>query len=336
MPLARTATALRPRLHLVAASLFVAVASAPLPSGVARAQDSAAAETLFQEGKALVAEGKIAEACPKFEASYELDRSLGTLLNHADCLEQNGEAARSHARFGEAARRAEAEGDDRAGFAKQRRDALEAKVGRLSLKLRRGTEALVVRVAGLDLSDTALGLPIVVDPGKVEVLVLREREVLEKREVEVGAAGTAELALDLAAISAAHPTEREVKLGPPDPTQATIGIIGMGVGLAGLATFGVLEGIAFGQRAEAGGEGGCIERGDSMLCSPQGYDLMQRAGDFAEVGQWVGIAGATIFAVGLTVFLTAPSEGEPIEPAPVAIAPWIGPGTAGLVIGGRL
>lgn len=334
MPLASKATRLRPRFHLVAASLLVA--SAALPVGVARAQDSAAAETLFQEGKALVAEGKITEACPKFEASFELDRSLGTLLNLADCLEQNGQLARSFVRFGEAERLAAAEGDDRAGFAKQRRDALEAKVGRLSLKLRRGAEALVVRVAGLDLSDTALGLPIVVDPGKVEVLVLREREVLEKREVEVGAAGTAELALDLAAISAAHPTKSEVKLGPPDPTQATIGIIGMGVGLAGLATFGVLEGIAFGQRAEAGGEGGCIERGDSMLCSPQGYDLMQRAGDFAEVGQWVGIAGATIFAVGLTVFLTAPTEGEPIDEAPVAVAPWIGPGTAGLVIGGRL
>jgi hypothetical protein len=330
------ALALRPRLRGLAACFALAAASLGLPTGVAQAQDSAAAETLFREGKALVAEGKITEACPKFEASLELDRSLGTLLNLADCLEQNGELARAFVRFGEAAKLAESEGDDRAGFAKERRDALVPKVGRLSLKVTRGTEALVVQVAGRPLSDTALGLPIVVDAGKVEVFVLRERDVLEKREVDVAAGDSAELALDLAAISAAHPSTSEVKLGPPDPTQATIGIIGMGVGLAGLATFGVLEGIAFGQRAEAGGEGGCIERGDSMLCSPQGYELMQRAGDFAEVGQWVGIAGATIFAVGLTVFLTAPTEGEPIEQAPVAIAPWIGPGTAGLVIGGRL
>jgi hypothetical protein len=337
MSLARSSTpVLHPALRALAACLTVAAATLSLPAGVAFGQDSAAAETLFQEGKALVADGKIAEACPKFEASFELDRSLGTLLNLADCLEQNAELALSFQRFGEAAKLAEAEGDERAAFARERRDALEAKVGRLSLKVTRGTEALEVQVAGRKQSDTALGLPIVVDAGKVEVLVLRGRDVLEKREVDIAAGGTAELGLDLAAIAAAHPNAKEAKLGPPDPTQATLGIIGMSVGLAGVATFAVLEGIAFGQRAEAGGEGGCVERGDSMLCSPQGYELMQRAGDFAEVGQWIGVAGATIFAVGLTVFLTAPTEGEPIEEAPMTIAPWIGPGTAGLVIGGRL
>ena len=51
-----------------------------------RERQDAAAETLFREGKALGTDGKIAEACPKFEASLELDRSLGTLLNLADCL----------------------------------------------------------------------------------------------------------------------------------------------------------------------------------------------------------------------------------------------------------
>jgi hypothetical protein len=302
----------------------------------ARAQDSAAADTLFREGKALVAEGKVAEACPKFEASLELDRSLGTLLNLADCLEQSGAKAASYVRWSEAVQLAEKAGDDRAAFAKERLDALEASVGRLSLRVTRGVEPLIVEVAGKRLSDTALGLPIVVDPGAIEVRVLRAAKLLETKSVDVAAGATAELTLDLAAIGAAHPEKKQVELGPPDPTQATIGILGIGVGLAGLATFAVLEGIAFGQRAEATEPGGCVERGEALLCTPQGTTLMNRAGDYAEVGQWVGVAGLTVFAVGLTVFLTAPTEGEPLEPAPVAIAPWFSPQGGGLVIGGRL
>ncbi|HMO27519.1 MAG TPA: hypothetical protein PKB10_14760, partial [Tepidisphaeraceae bacterium] len=40
--------------------------------------------------------------------------------------------------------------------------------------------------------------------------------------------------------------------------ELTIGILGMGLGLAGLATFAVLEGVAFAQRSEATEPGGCV------------------------------------------------------------------------------
>jgi thioredoxin-like negative regulator of GroEL len=64
------------------------------------AQDnSAAVEGLFAEGKKLAAEGKLAEACPKFLASYNLENRSGALLNLADCYEKTGQLATAWARF---------------------------------------------------------------------------------------------------------------------------------------------------------------------------------------------------------------------------------------------
>src|SRR5262245_345886 len=48
----------------------------------------AEAETLFEEGKRLVAAGKIDEGCSRFEESLRIDRAGGTLLHLAACREQ--------------------------------------------------------------------------------------------------------------------------------------------------------------------------------------------------------------------------------------------------------
>jgi hypothetical protein len=61
-------------------------------AGVAAAQDHAGeAEQLFREGKRLMKENKLAEACTAFETSNRLDPSVATLMNLADCREKNGQ-----------------------------------------------------------------------------------------------------------------------------------------------------------------------------------------------------------------------------------------------------
>ena len=50
----------------------------------ARADDTAAADALFNDGKALLAEGRAAEACPKFQASFHRSRlSVSRSKRHA-------------------------------------------------------------------------------------------------------------------------------------------------------------------------------------------------------------------------------------------------------------
>jgi hypothetical protein len=69
--------------------LLLSVAVLVGSAGVAQAQDSSVAERLFREGKRLMGEKKIAEACKAFEGSYRKDPAVTTLMNLADCREKN-------------------------------------------------------------------------------------------------------------------------------------------------------------------------------------------------------------------------------------------------------
>src|SRR5258708_17204770 len=130
------------RLQMVAALVAASVALR------AHADDSEGADALFQDAKELMTANRAAEACPKFEASYKLEKKLGTLLNWSDCLEQTGKIASAFAHFAEAMDWAEREHDDRASFAQQRRDALKPRLPKLLLDVKLGQEKLALAVNG--------------------------------------------------------------------------------------------------------------------------------------------------------------------------------------------
>jgi len=94
---------------VVALVAFIAVTAART---TARAQSSTAqAETLFREGKDLIAKGKIAEACAAFDASQKLDPTIATLLNQASCREKNGQLATAWGLFLDAERQSRSASD---------------------------------------------------------------------------------------------------------------------------------------------------------------------------------------------------------------------------------
>jgi len=94
---------------IIVAALFAVIAAR---TG-ARAQSSTAqAETLFRQGKDLIAHGKIAEACAAFDASQKLDPTIATLLNQAACREKNGQLATAWGLFLDAERQSRAASDE--------------------------------------------------------------------------------------------------------------------------------------------------------------------------------------------------------------------------------
>ena len=58
----------------------------------AAAEDAAQAEKMFTDAKALLAAGKLAEACDAFAASQKLESSPSTLMNLGDCRQKNGQS----------------------------------------------------------------------------------------------------------------------------------------------------------------------------------------------------------------------------------------------------
>ena len=322
------------RRSLLAATL---VAASAFPA-IARGDDTAAAGALFADGKALQEAGNWAEACPKFEAAFELDPTLGTLLNVADCREHTQDLAVALDAWDRAIALAKDKADPRQSFASERRDKLAPRVPRLTLDVSQGSEKLAVVVDGKPIEEARWGLAFAVDPGAVVVEVQRGDDVLETKRLELAEGASERLALDLAAIAKAHPPKTRRLKEPVSPAQSYAGITVLSVGLGAIAGFAILEGVAFAQHAEA--EDGCRDApdGGSRLCTPQAYEISEYAGDLAEAGQWLGLAGLTTAAVGLTVFLTAPKD-EPAavaKPGVSAIVPWITPTGAGLTVGGAL
>src|SRR5262245_7592757 len=98
------------------------------------AQSTAAAEALFQEGRRLAADGKIAEACAKFEASYHTVPALGVRLNLARCWRQLGRTASAWAEYRGAAEMAARAHDPRENEARQRAEELAPLVAHLTVK----------------------------------------------------------------------------------------------------------------------------------------------------------------------------------------------------------
>lgn len=95
----------------------------------ARAGAPSEAERRFDEGKALIASGQVAEACAAFEASNRLEPGIGTTLHLARCRETLGELAAARATFDEARVMANARGDTkRAEVAEKYMRALDARI----------------------------------------------------------------------------------------------------------------------------------------------------------------------------------------------------------------
>jgi hypothetical protein len=319
--LQRMLTGSRSRHARSAASLALALALALTTLGgprLARAQggaDKAAAQSLFDEGKALLTAGKVAEACPKLEESLRLDPGIGTMLFLGECWERQGRTASAWAQFKEAESQAEKQGDPRLTIARDRASRLAPDLSKLVVEVPKQSaiEGLVVTRDGTEIGRALWGRPTPVDPGEHVVRATAPGHVAWESKVSVGKKAdsvSASVPLLVAEASVAKPPPPTPVTPPvappaeePEGRGGTQRALGLGLGVAGLV--GVGFGVGFGlsaisknDRADAECPGGA--------CSQEGVTAGDDARQQGNLSTIAFVVGGVLLGGGAVLFFTAP------------------------------
>jgi len=298
----------------------------------------ATAEALFSEGRSLAAKGRYAEACPKFEASQQLDPGLGTLLNLADCYEKLGKTASAWAEYRDAIPLARAAGSkSRLDLATSRAAALESRLSKLTIRVSSAASAvpgLEIRRDGAVVLQAELDSALPLDPGAHTLEASAPGKQPWSTTVQI-AADTPSVVVEVPALTeaaaakttAAVATTKSPAPKPepePPPTehagssQRTAAIVVGAIGVAGLGV-----GTAFGILAKnkwSDAKAQCSNY--PSACSPEGIDLNSTASSQATVSTVAFIAGGAALAAGAVLWFTAGSKG------PNQVAVGFGPGAA--------
>lgn len=335
---ARQRTRSRALLNATLASLAVTCGG----RGVARAQstpretaaaNAAAAEAEFQEGRHLMQAKRYAEACPKFLQSYKLGPAAGTLLNLADCYEQNGQLASAWARYQEAIVLAQKAGrTDREKTARERADKLEPKLAKITIVLGRADrlDGAAVTLDGTALDAANVGGPVPVDPGKHAITVTAPGKIAYTTTIDV--AERSRMTVDVPALEVEGPKavdpkpvksfeERRDADENVGSTQRTLGIVAAASGGVALAA-GAFFGIRTRSKWEEA-QGRCTGPAGGLECDALGVELAGEAKRAGNVATVAFIASGVLVAGGAVLFFTAPSAN---------VKAGIGPGA--IVVGG--
>jgi tetratricopeptide (TPR) repeat protein len=201
---------------LLLLALFVSTRTAS-----AQSQTSVAlAETLYQQARDLMAEGRYDEACPKLEESQRLDPATGTLLNLASCHEKQGKLATAWFEYLDAVTLARRDArPDRVTFAQGRLAELEPKLSRLTLVVPKAFDypGLEIELDGARIGPAARDVPTPVDPGTHVVEARAPGRQSVRLSVEVGTVAE-QKTVTLPELPASAPTA--AGLAPVPPPQA--------------------------------------------------------------------------------------------------------------------
>ncbi len=304
----------------------IAVAGAGEPS----AADRAAAQDLFDNARELMNDDRYEEACDKFEESQRLDPAPGTQLNLADCFERIGKTASAWINFLEVA--AKAKKEYRIKVAKERAEALEPELVRLTILVPHKVSGLEIKrddnLVREPLWETALPI----DPGKHTITATApgKKPWTQKFDIDED---KKQHEITVAKLEDA-PIEPKPKPDKPEPVtppsdgsiNRILALVGGGVGVIGIGlgtAFGV---IAMGKNDESLEH--CLAS-DSNLCEPEGVTLRDEALTAANVSTAGFVIGGVGLAAGLVLWFTAPSapEGDeadkPLDSAAVRFVPAI-------------
>jgi hypothetical protein len=284
-----------------------------------------AAEALFGQGRDLMAQGKFAEACPKFADSQKLDPKSSTLLNLANCYEKAGRTATAWATYREAAGLAKQEGQtEYVATAVKRAEALYPKLSKMVVKVANPADGIEIRRDGVIVTPSEWGTAIPADPGVHVIEASAPKKESWKGTVEVpggGGMGTIDVPT-LKAVKEAPPPPPPPKTKLPQPDNdpkssgawRTVGWIvgGLGVVSAGVATGFVLAG----KKKFDDSLGFCSTK---TVCSQQGVDLRDQARSDGNVATALYVVGGAAIVTGAALILFNPPNPESPKMGPTTV-----------------
>jgi hypothetical protein len=326
--------------------------------------DKSIATQLFKEGRALLEQGRVAQACRKLEESQRLEPGGGTLLNLALCHEREGRTATAWAEFTEAV--GIAKRDDRpqrVEYARAHITQLEPALSRLSIQVAGAADLpdLEIKRDGGVLGRAAWGSPIPVDPGDHIIEAVAPGKIQWKQSILLAPNGDGKTLVVPMLEDAPVPENMESGLSAPprkiaqvpaadlgNATQDKVAegsggssvpawiALTLGVVAAGAGTYFAV--LAISQKSEA--DRNCPNDACSAEGARQTSDAIKSA-NFATTGLGVGVVG---LGLGTILFATrsrppraAASAAKPRE-ATMAVAAGdlsLGPAGARLTISGR-
>jgi len=267
------------------------------------------ADRLFQEGRALLKDGKHDEACAKFEQSILKDpRAVGTLMNLALCNERRGRTATALRYYQEAFDRA-----TEANLPTQRQTAQE-QIAALTAQV----PVVVVTYSGpildgqrLLVDDAVIAADrteLQVDPGTHAIVLTAPGRLPYETQLNVKPTDRKALKLPMLEVPKTGPTIIRRSATRRIGKIVTLG--GAAFTLAGVAIAGVAKhryDLQFsGTSPACGGPHGSTN--GVPLCTEYGAERVNSARNLGTAATVVGGLGLAAIATGLTLWLSSPSD----------------------------
>ncbi|MGA2448214.1 MAG: tetratricopeptide repeat protein [Polyangiaceae bacterium] len=302
-----------------------AAATALSLASLARADDRAIAQQAFEEGRSLMAAGRVAEACPKFAAAAQLSRTAGVRLNLAECYAKLGRLASAWVQAEDALTIAERAGDAAAAdLARAQMVGLKPRLAYMTISAERQSAVAGMEVAldGAKIPDALWGSDFPVDPGEHVVSARAAgyrpwsaRWIVTEAGAHLGVSvpelvpeGQSDSGRPEPGSQGSLPRARTTDRGGPEGgaegrTARTLALVSGGLGVVGF-------GIAIGFAADALSKKSQYESHESNgQCSdPQCRTISQNAVTSATASTVASIAGGALAAVGIVLWVTAPPD----------------------------
>jgi hypothetical protein len=345
------------RTRAVTALVTSAGLSVLLAAPVAHAQsdaDRATARELGQEGQTALDAKDYKTAEDRFHRADSLFHAPTLLLGYARAEAALGKVVNATESYNRIIREGVAPGApkvfvDALAAAKAEVGAVQARVANVTITIT-GPDTPTVTLDDSPVPNAALGVKRAIDPGQHVVKASADGWEAAQTTFTVTDAGTAAAALVLQKASAAPiaaaagpavapagahattapaaatpPASSDIPSGSDGSTQRTIGLVGMIVGGAGLAT-GVITGVlAMGKHSTLSGE--C----KGSVCPPSASSDLSSYHSIGTISTIGFIGGAVLGAGGAVLFFTAPHGSAAAPATGTTLTPYVGLGSLGAV-----